>query len=379
MERMRLERQAVVDEIRRIENGSQPRGFTLIELLVVVAIIAVLIALLLPAVQAAREAARRMTCVANMKEIGLALANHESALGYFPSGGLSTNYLTNPPSSQFADGSNWSTLARIMPYMEGNTTFNSMNLSVDWNESTGMNATVFTSSIAMFVCPSASRRPSGSNEGVDVFDPTTTAWQLGASYVDYAPTVAVDISPAGLTTGLGATPILPYRDKASRTDGMLAHGKIKLGSVTDGLSNTISFAECSSRDPRSESEWNEAYGPSAGVRPVLGAGPAVGAATLATVSRRCWAWCEQASAVVVSGTPQNQAQPSHEPQAWTPWPGVSAGNGAGNSGSLFSTHASVNMLFGDGSVHALSPTVTPVVLRALVTPSGGEVLSADQY
>src|SRR6201997_2603982 len=92
------------------------RGFPLIELLVVIAIIAVLIALLLPAVQAAREAARRSQCVNNLKQIGIGLHNYESGINVRPPGRTSWPNV-------------WSSLAQVLPYMEGNSQFNALNFN----------------------------------------------------------------------------------------------------------------------------------------------------------------------------------------------------------------------------------------------------------
>src|SRR3954451_7113913 len=106
------------------------RGFTLIELLVVIAIIAVLIALLLPAVQAAREAARRAQCVNNLKQLGLALHNYNSATGAFPPGTVST---MADPTQGVPDGlstwTSWSPQAMLLPYLEQTALYNATNFN----------------------------------------------------------------------------------------------------------------------------------------------------------------------------------------------------------------------------------------------------------
>src|SRR3954469_2860277 len=99
------------------------RGFTLVELLVVIAIIGVLVALLLPAVQAAREAARRGQCSNNLKQIGLALHNYETAIGTFPPGRLNTYVKGN--------GHCWGAYSQLMPYLELGALFDAMNFSMN--------------------------------------------------------------------------------------------------------------------------------------------------------------------------------------------------------------------------------------------------------
>ena len=128
------------------------RGFTLIELLVVIAIIGVLIALLLPAVQKVREAANRISCQNNLKQIGLGVLNFESTYGGLPPSRTTGNVASAP---YWPYQHSWS--AALLPYIEQTATFNLYNYKADWNNA--INYTAIRTYMPVFNCPSTPDQP----------------------------------------------------------------------------------------------------------------------------------------------------------------------------------------------------------------------------
>ena len=131
----------------RPESWTRARGFTLLELLVVIVIIAVLVGLLVPAVQAARESARRAQCVANLKELGLALAGYESSLASLPPG-----YVSNFDASGNDTGPGWGWGSMTLPWIEQAPAHSSINFHL--NVEGPAHLTIRPYVLNLFLCPS---------------------------------------------------------------------------------------------------------------------------------------------------------------------------------------------------------------------------------
>ncbi|MEN6493369.1 MAG: DUF1559 domain-containing protein [Thermoguttaceae bacterium] len=134
---------------------SPRRGFTLVELLVVIAIIGILIALLLPAVQAAREAARRMQCANNLKQLGLGMHNYHAALNCFPPGFMALNH-----QGQITGGWAWGVF--LMPYLEQSTLQSKLNVTqytLSQVVSDPALLPMLQVNMAVFLCPSSRIEP----------------------------------------------------------------------------------------------------------------------------------------------------------------------------------------------------------------------------
>ncbi|GAB4140848.1 MAG: DUF1559 domain-containing protein [Planctomycetaceae bacterium] len=240
------------------------RGFTLIELLVVIAIIAILIALLLPAVQQAREAARRSTCKNNLKQIGIALHNYHETFGMFPMGGYRHRNNSN--------NEGWGWGAYILPQLEQEVLFNSMNVNgrrlTQMLRNNGPNGRrLAQTKLAVFVCPTDPDSRSGLMDGGRMNGGTGRHFR-GDSGIPRSFRVA----KSNYVANCG------YFDVDwTRNDGVLfMNSSIRFRDIQDGTTNTFLIGERNRRC---------AHGAWVGNRNPLGGGPQGCDYTLGKVSR----------------------------------------------------------------------------------------------
>jgi prepilin-type N-terminal cleavage/methylation domain-containing protein len=311
---------------RRAALGHSRRGFTLVELLVVIAIIAVLIALLLPAVQRVREAASRIQCANNLRQIGMALHHCHDANKSFP-----------PGQSEAQVSGKWirhSWTPHILPYLEQENLWRLYRFDLSWDSKVNDNSDPATPGpgrrlIATFVCPSAPDRSHGVSAGNTRKPLDYPAFNDVVASPFLQPPVAPDPTFVG---------VLGNNVRRRMTD------------ITDGSSNTLLLAECAGRNQL----W------------VMG--------KFADPNSPGGAWANPAAVnLAVAGFDSaGTAEPPENNR-----PGTCAVNCI-NYEEVYAFHpVGAHALFADGAVRLLRRQLDINVLAKLITRSGGEVIPAD--
>lgn len=379
-------------------------GFTLVELLVVIAIIGILVGLLLPAVQAAREAARRMQCSNNLKQLGLSVHNFESANRRFPNSGQCDSTGSNSTTYMIH-----STATQILPFIEQTAVYNMFNHDADprvvYNATvsgTGMTTSTgcilhakakgrnyddpahpsgqiaAKAKIATFVCPSS---PVG-NEGRDPVH--------GYGGIDYMVVALSDIDTrAGSATYGMRTPNAGSAAWLSQVVApMLNCEGGGFGRVSDGVSNTILWIEDAGRAHPNVSNFG-AY--SSRFTPVSNAADPInmstGGGAVSGNGRRAFAWADADAVGNGYSGPSNAIAPASRIAKINNYSTPIGGppecrwsiNNCGPNDEPFAFHTGgVNIAVGDGAVRFLSAAIDGVVVKWLVGAADGNVVTIEE-
>jgi prepilin-type N-terminal cleavage/methylation domain-containing protein/prepilin-type processing-associated H-X9-DG protein len=326
------------EKLMMLDRTKARPAFTLIELLVVIAIIAILIGLLLPAVQKVREAANRMSCQNNLKQLGLGLHNYHDANNALPG--------NVRPDAVSTVRVRWSTY--LLPYLEQDNMYRNVNLSLNWH--TPANLPVFGSRLKVVECPSA---PNG--QVVDGAPDTSPPWTQIVANGDYSGFYGVD--PQLVTLGLV--------DSASAGVGNGAISKttkLRFADFTDGLSNTLHLTESAGRP--------DLYRNGRLIRKANGTDRVNGGG-----------WCRPATELFILRGSSADGTIIPGPVAVNATNGEALGTyphpfyNVDGTGQVYGFHSGgVNALFGDGSVRFVQQGINIRTLARLVTRNGGEVV-----
>jgi prepilin-type N-terminal cleavage/methylation domain-containing protein/prepilin-type processing-associated H-X9-DG protein len=379
--------------IDRCLSRRRPVGFTLIELLVVIAIIAVLIALLLPAVQSAREAARRAQCTNNLKQLGLALANYESATGAYPQC-YAQRAASDPSNSGGEAGNsgwgNYSIHAYLLPYMEQGAVYNAINFMTSSADNLDMGYyfqyTAITTKVNSFLCPS-SPLPIGNLYCGGVMTarfPGNNYWgSVGPTVLPWA-----SATPPGIFSivGLGDPGAVGVRNVQDGTSNTIAFGEWKMGDFNSNLLSLQDAINIMQNQVGNFGSWNNVTTssmPAAG-QPAFQTflttcqGAAPGSLGKSTVNKsmigRDWDQGMFGHTLGTTLLPPNSPYYNCNMESWG---GDFDAPGMYNLSSFHPGGA--NAAFADGSVRFLKSSTAQNIIWYLGSKAGGEVISSDAY